>query len=865
MRIFAPEVIQTSAMDCGPAALKCLLEAFGISVSYGRLREACQTDVDGTSIDTIEEIAKQLGLDAEQVMIPPDHLLEPAAGALPALVVTRMPDGFTHFVVAWRRHGNLVQTMDPATGRTWLRREEFLRRLFTHQMAVSAVAWLEWARSDAFIDVTARRLRRLGIDPKDALAAAQAAPDWLGFATLDAAARLVDSLHRAGAVRRGRQAAELLRTALADPSIIDDAHWSAVPGPPAEDGSEQVILRGAVLVRILGRKPAATELPADLDAALREPPAQPLRALLRMMRADGLAHPLTLSLGLLFVAAGVVIEALLFRSLFGVGRSLALVHQRLAGMGGILAFLGALVALELPIALGVAGMGRRLEARLRIAFLSKIPRLGDRYFASRPTSDMAERAHLVHALRTLPHIGQQLLYPSLELMLTTFGLAWLDPKHALVALIAALLGVLLPWALTPPLTERDLRVRVHDGSLMRFYLDGLIGLVAVRAHGAERNLRREHESLLTEWARASQSLLRTAIVIEGLQALVGFGLAAWLLMSYLGRGDSAGALLLVYWALNLPALGQSIALAARQYPMARNLALRLYEPLGAREDEPASTAAPAVVEDSAGAHLSFAGVGVRAGGHTILDGIDLELEPGTHVAVVGTSGAGKSSLVGLLLGWHRPYVGEVRVDGQPLVGAHLAATRLQTAWVDPAVHLWNRSFVDNLRNGADAPGPVDVLLDAAELRGVLEHLPEGMQTLLGEGGGLVSGGEGQRVRFARALARRSARLVILDEPFRGLDRERRRRLYSRARAWWPNATLICVMHDVAETMEFPRVLVIEEGRIAEDGAPSDLALQPTRYRRLLEADAAIVGKLRGGAFRQVRLEDGQLHDEVERG
>ena len=61
-RLLAPEVVQTSAMDCGPAALKCLLEGFGISVSYGRLREACQTDIDGTSIDTMEEVAQQLGL-----------------------------------------------------------------------------------------------------------------------------------------------------------------------------------------------------------------------------------------------------------------------------------------------------------------------------------------------------------------------------------------------------------------------------------------------------------------------------------------------------------------------------------------------------------------------------------------------------------------------------------------------------------------------------------------------------------------------------------------------------------------------------------------------------------------------------------
>src|SRR4030095_3790443 len=103
-RLLAAEVVQTSAMDCGPAALKCLLEGFGIPVSYGRLREACQTDVDGTSIDTIEEVAVQLGLEAEQVMVPEDHLLLPEAGSLPAVVVTRLANGITHFVVVWRLH-----------------------------------------------------------------------------------------------------------------------------------------------------------------------------------------------------------------------------------------------------------------------------------------------------------------------------------------------------------------------------------------------------------------------------------------------------------------------------------------------------------------------------------------------------------------------------------------------------------------------------------------------------------------------------------------------------------------------------------------------------------------------------------------
>ncbi len=76
-RFFVPEVVQSSAMDCGPAALKSFLDGHGLPVSYGRLREACQTDVDGTSIDTIEEIAGQLGLPVDQIIVPKDHILLP--------------------------------------------------------------------------------------------------------------------------------------------------------------------------------------------------------------------------------------------------------------------------------------------------------------------------------------------------------------------------------------------------------------------------------------------------------------------------------------------------------------------------------------------------------------------------------------------------------------------------------------------------------------------------------------------------------------------------------------------------------------------------------------------------------------------
>ena len=102
--------------------------------------------------------------------------------------------------------------------------------------------------------------------------------------------------------------------------------------------------------------------------------------------------------------------------------------------------------------------------------------------------------------------------------------------------------------------------------------------------------------------------------------------------------------------------------------------------------------------------------------------------------------------------------------------------------------------------------------------------------------------------------------MILDEPFRGLDRERRRALLARARRWWGAATVLYITHDVGETRGFDRVLVVEAGHIVEDGAPADLATRPgSRYRALLEAEREVrEGLWSSGVWRRLRLEGGRL-------
>jgi ABC-type bacteriocin/lantibiotic exporter with double-glycine peptidase domain len=524
-----------------------------------------------------------------------------------------------------------------------------------------------------------------------------------------------------------------------------------------------------------------------------------------------------------------------------------------------------LIAINLALGVETLRQGRQLETRLRVALLAKLPRLNDRYFQSRPITDMADRNHNIHLVRSVPAIGLQFVQSLFELALTFGGIVLIAPHSLWFALALLVAAILVPLLTQPLLNERDLRTRNHAGALHGFYLDAMLGLAPIRAHHAERNVQRQHESLLVEWALSLRSLMRLALLSDGVQALICTGLAAALLVSHfvtLGQ-VSGGDLLLIFWTLKLPTLGGRIAGLAHQYPAMRNVLLRLLEPLNVPEeidDQPPSGLGEAT---EGGVSITIIKGSVLAGGHEILNDVNLRIAAGEHVAIVGKSGAGKSSLLGLLLGWHKLKTGKLCIDGQRLGRRGVEDLRRKTAWVDPAIQIWNKSLLDNLTYALDgsALDKVGDLIEASGLRGVARKLPQGLQTPLGEGGGLLSGGEGQRVRLGRALLSTDTRLALLDEPFRGLDRVQRRLMLTAARSWWGGVTMLCVTHDVSETLNFDRVLVIEDGKILEDGAPRELAAQPSRYAELLKADNDVQAKSWGGAkWRRIGLVDGRVSE-----
>lgn len=884
----APEVVQTSAMDCGPAALKCVLEGFGITASYGRLREACQTDVDGTSIDTLEAIAPLMGVEAEQLLVPIDHVLLSSTQALPAILVLSLADGAAHFTVLWRAVGPWLQLMDPATGRRWLHRDALLRQLHRHEHGVSALDWRAWAGGPEFQQALALRMVAIGVSGQRARALldrALADPTWFGCAALDASLRLASSVVWSAGSQRGDAAARLV-TALFERCLgqPDDIHatvpaacWSVMPDPAGSEETGPLLrLQGTVLLRFSGRRAdAATEadrgaLSPELRAALSEAPLRPLQQAWGLMRHGGVLAPAALLGAMLVAAAGIVVETLLLRGVVDIGNVLPLPMQRVGAVLALVGFAALLLVFEAGIVRESMRHGRQLELRLRMALLTKLPRLGDRYFQSRSVSDMADRGHSIQLTRQMPTLGLHLAQTAAELLFTLLGLALLAPASLGWALAIVAASLLWPLLLQPVIGERDLRVRNQASALHGFYLDALLGSVPLRTHHAGAAVRRQHETLLVGWSRAGGQLIRTAVAADALQSLGSMALAAGLLWRHFTQAGTVGGgdLLLVYWVLKLPALGHGLAGLLRQVPAQRNVMGRLLEPLGAPQTLPAA-GAPAPRPPTAGTRppplrgmaIELRGGRVLAGGHELLRDLDLRLRAGEHVAVVGASGAGKSSLVGLLMGWHRLSEGELTVDGGAWDDAAQDRLRRATAWVDPGVQLWNRPLLDNLLYAsADTMlAQVGPVLEAAELRGVVQKLPQGLQTPLGEGGALLSGGEGQRVRLARALLQDEVRLVLLDEAFRGLDRGQRTRQLAQARRHWASATLLCVTHDISDTLDFDRVLVINGGEVVEDGRPQALARTDTRYARLLEAEAALgEDQWRNGHWRRIDVRGGRI-------
>ena len=244
--------------------------------------------------------------------------------------------------------------------------------------------------------------------------------------------------------------------------------------------------------------------------------------------------------------------------------------------------------------------------------------------------------------------------------------------------------------------------------------------------------------------------------------------------------------------------------------------------------------------DKAKGGIRFEDVGFsyeqEAGRQDALRGINLSIKPGEVVAFVGPSGGGKSTLVNLLPRFYKPSSGHIFLDDIPLEDIILADVRKQIAFVSQDVILFNDTIAANVAYGATSQDSIDrgrviEALEAANLSALIQELPEGIDSMIGDNGNRLSGGQRQRLAIARAIYK-NAPILILDEATSALDSESERQVQDALERLMAGRTTLVIAHRLSTIEHADRIVVLEHGQIIENGPHADLIKKGGLYANL---------------------------------
>lgn len=477
----------------------------------------------------------------------------------------------------------------------------------------------------------------------------------------------------------------------------------------------------------------------------------------------------------------------------------------------------------------------RVLQHLRVTTFSKLLPLSPAGLARYRQGELLNR--VVADVDTLDHLYLRVISPMVGalvvIVVVTLGLSLLDASIALV------LGgiMLLTLCLLPPLFYRAGKPTGENLTRLRGeYRQQLTGWLQGQAEltifGASRRYRARMENTELNWHEAQRKQSELTALSQALMLLIG-GIAVmamlWLASGGVGDNTQPGPLiaLFVFCALAAFEALAPVTGAFQHLGQVVASALRITQITGQQPEVQFSTAATDVPEQLA---LRLADVSFAYHGQAqpALDNINLTIPAGAHVAVLGRTGCGKSTLLQLLTRAWDPAQGQILFNDMPLKEMSEPALRKTVSVVPQRVHLFSATLRDNLLLAA--PGTAD-----DELRAMLEKVglhklldDEGLNSWLGEGGRQLSGGELRRLAIARALLH-NAPLMLLDEPTEGLDATTEQQILDLLEKEMQGKTVLMVTHRLRGLADFDQIIVMDNGKIIEQGSHAELLAKQGRY------------------------------------